>query len=122
MKSFDWHCNQNMDSRSDRWNYINVKYIDENNNSVLNIRISPNDALFDEESAKSIQIGANFDGLYDPQHYEVENINRIKLVNPQDIEIVVVSYQSLEATEAALDALTLVGNISEPNPWDANCE
>lgn len=122
MKSFDWHCTQNMDSRSDRWNYINVQYTDENNNSVLDIRISPNDALFDEEIAKSIQIGANFDALYDPQHYEVENINMIKLVNPQGIEIVITSHQSLETTETALDALTLIGNINEPNPWVENCE
>jgi hypothetical protein len=122
MHSFDWHCTHDMDSRDDRWNYIHIKYVDSYGNRVLSIRISPNDALFDDENAESAQISTNINDLNEPIYYDIGGINRVKFVNSQGIEVVITSYQDLEAIEVALETFSLVGSMDNHNPWDKNCD
>jgi hypothetical protein len=120
MKSFDWHCIQEMDSRNDHWNSIRVRYSNKDG-EVLTIRISPNDALFDENRAKELQINPQLGTLHAAEHYEIDKVQIVKILDPLGNEVVLTSELPLVVIESIVDSFILVGKVGETSPWEKIC-
>ena len=103
------------------WNPIYIAYYKEDPRyPLLSIYLSPQDALFDNRMASSIDINTPL--FSTTNYYIAEGTHEFEFITPTGLELVVSSQLSFDQTVELLNALIVVGEIADGHPWEDMCD
>jgi hypothetical protein len=120
MHGFDWHCNPG--SRDDNWNPVEIRYTNLDQVHVFDIRISPNDAIFDKGVAKAISLNFAGSNTHMAQYYIENGGTNIEFYDRYGMDVVFASPLSLDSVKELISDLIFIGDTNVTNPWQAACQ